>query len=168
MRAVLLLVAGFCGSVLACTSLHGDPYASGAHVTCCQGLTEELRDWNGDGRYYYKCEGGEPPAPEPTGKRIGSFLVLGDWGFDSNTHGNVKVYAISAENAAFSNLRKLYQSNQCQKSIAALMAETAADQGDVKFVLNVGDSFYPAGVYSKTDPKWQVNSDRGYFVPDGR
>merc|ERR1719356_1621736 len=26
--------------------------------------------------------------------------------------------------------------------------------GDVKFVINVGDSFYPNGVESKTDPQW--------------
>jgi len=28
--------------------------------------------------------------------------------------------------------------------------------GDVKFLINVGDSFYPGGVASKDDPQWQI------------
>jgi hypothetical protein len=28
--------------------------------------------------------------------------------------------------------------------------------GDVKFIINVGDSFYPCGVTSKTDPQWET------------
>lgn len=27
--------------------------------------------------------------------------------------------------------------------------------GDVEFVINVGDSFYPSGVSSKWDPQWE-------------
>jgi len=69
--------------------------------------------------------------------RRGSFLVIGDWGFDSRVHGNVN-------------------SNTCQRAIAEAMAQRMALLGDVKFVLNLGDSFYPGGVISKTDPQWET------------
>lgn len=67
--------------------------------------------------------------------RKGSFIVLGDWGWDPKVHGNVK-------------------SNKCQKNIAWLMEQTMRELGDVKFVINVGDSFYPGGLNSKWDWQW--------------
>jgi len=69
--------------------------------------------------------------------RKGSFLVIGDWGWDASWHGNT-------------------QSRVCQETIAAKMAQKQRELGDVKFVINVGDSFYPFGVYSKDDPQWQA------------
>jgi len=69
--------------------------------------------------------------------RKGSFLVLGDWGWDAGWHGNT-------------------WSRQCQETIAAKMAEKQAELGDVKFVVNVGDSFYPFGVQSRDDPQWEA------------
>lgn len=68
-------------------------------------------------------------------KRLGSFLVLGDWGYDSNVHGNVK--------------------SGCQKAIARAMRDTQESLGDVKFVINLGDSFYPTGVgFPGKDSQW--------------
>mmetsp|Transcript_110986 Transcript_110986/g.220747 ORF Transcript_110986/g.220747 Transcript_110986/m.220747 type:complete len:387 (-) Transcript_110986:40-1200(-) len=67
--------------------------------------------------------------------RRGSFLVIGDWGWDSRVHGNV-------------------YSNSCQRAIAEAMGQRMALLGDVQFVVNLGDSFYPGGVVSKTDPQW--------------
>merc|ERR1712190_524076 len=69
--------------------------------------------------------------------RRGSFLVIGDWGFDSEIHGNT-------------------YSTSCQQAIADAMLEKFRELGDVKFIVNVGDSFYPHGVASKTDPQWSA------------
>jgi len=70
--------------------------------------------------------------------RVGSFLVLGDWGWDPYVHGW--------------NVNKPH----CQNLIAQKMLEKSRELGDVKFVINVGDSFYPGGVTSKTDPQWDL------------
>jgi len=69
--------------------------------------------------------------------RLGSFIVVGDWGFDWKQHGNIKT-------------------NECQKTIAKAMDEKMKELGDVKFIINVGDSFYPEGVKSRDDPQWDV------------
>lgn len=66
--------------------------------------------------------------------RLGSYFVLGDWGYDANAHGNVKP--------------------ECQRAIADAMEAERARLGDVQFVVNVGDSFYPSGVVSSTDVQW--------------
>lgn len=58
--------------------------------------------------------------------RVSSFLVLGDWGWDPVAHGNVR-------------------SRDCQQLIANKMDEAFEELGDVKFIINVGDSFYPLG-----------------------
>jgi hypothetical protein len=77
-----------------------------------------------------------------TGRR-GSFLVLGDWGWDEGTHGNIN-------------------SDNCQRAIATSMLEKMQELGDVKFIINVGDSFYPAGVESRSDPKWDAHWRQRY------
>mmetsp|Transcript_87440 Transcript_87440/g.182998 ORF Transcript_87440/g.182998 Transcript_87440/m.182998 type:complete len:510 (-) Transcript_87440:145-1674(-) len=81
-----------------------------------------------------------PVRPEPTAEqkskgRLASFLVVGDWGFDQGLHGNVP-------------------NNTCQINIAQRMREVYNYLGDVEFIVNVGDSFYPHGVTSKDDPAW--------------
>lgn len=38
-----------------CTAKGHDPYETGDNVKCCSGLEQVLKDWDGDGRYYYKC-----------------------------------------------------------------------------------------------------------------
>lgn len=83
--------------------------------------------------------------------RRGSFIVIGDWGFDQHNH--------------YQN-----QKPQCVHHIAKKMSETMALLGDVKFVINVGDSFYPSGVSGKDDPQWeskwrQVFDNRTRSVP---
>uniref|UniRef100_A0A7S3SG18 Calcineurin-like phosphoesterase domain-containing protein n=1 Tax=Strombidinopsis acuminata TaxID=141414 RepID=A0A7S3SG18_9SPIT len=80
--------------------------------------------------------------------RKGSFIVLGDWGYDAQSHGNLA-------------------SAQCQKSIAARMLQTFTELGDVKFIVNVGDSFYPGGVSDKNDPQWQAKW-RNVYAPELR
>lgn len=43
---------------------------------------------------------------------------------------------------------------RCEQAVADTMADTARLLGDVQFVVNVGDSFYPDGVRNKSDPSW--------------
>jgi len=74
-------------------------------------------------------------ADDASTKRKGTFLVLGDWGFDDKVHGNLNGGA-------------------CQQAIADLMLATMRRLGDVKFIVNLGDSFYPDGVSGKDDPQW--------------
>jgi len=69
--------------------------------------------------------------------RKGSFIVIGDWGWDQGHHGNLF-------------------SNACQKEIAKAMVEKFDELGDVKFIINVGDSFYPSGVTGKNDSQWDT------------
>jgi len=83
--------------------------------------------------------------------RLGSIIVIGDWGHDPSVHGNI-------------------YSDTCQNNVAALMDATMQQQGDVKFIVNVGDSFYPGGVSSPDDPQWDSKwrskySDRVRSVP---
>jgi len=80
-----------------------------------------------------------PPAATAAAakKRKGSFLVIGDWGWDEGLHGNVR-------------------SSDCQISIGERMLEEFKRLGDVQFILNVGDSFYPHGVHGKDDPQWDT------------
>jgi len=70
-------------------------------------------------------------------KRKGSFLVIGDWGWDDQVHGNDIL------------------STKCQKLIGDAMLDKSRELGDVKFIVNVGDSFYPRGVFGKDDPQWE-------------
>lgn len=44
----------------------------------------------------------------------------------------------------------------CQKSIAQLMLDKFEELGDVRFIINVGDSFYPEGLKGKDDPQWDT------------
>jgi len=67
--------------------------------------------------------------------RLGSFIIIGDWGHDPNSHGDI-------------------YSDKCQNTVAASMDAEMSRLGDVKFVVNVGDSFYPNGVSSKSDGQW--------------
>ena len=83
--------------------------------------------------------------------RVSSFLVLGDWGWDQVAHGNVR-------------------SRDCQQLIANKMDEAFEELGDVKFIINVGDSFYPTGVFDENDEQWdskwrEVYSARVRGVP---
>jgi len=83
-----------------------------------------------------------------TPQRIGSFLVIGDWGWDPQVHGNVRTV-------------------DCQRAIAEAMAAKVRELGDVRFVINVGDSFYPGGVGSRSDPQWETKW-RSIFPPETR
>jgi len=80
-----------------------------------------------------------PPTPPtsgpPPGSRRGSFLVIGDWGYDKYSHGN--------------NIKPV-----CQQNIANAMKAKAEELGDVKFILNMGDSFYPAGIETGHSSEW--------------
>eukprot|EP00929_Paragymnodinium_shiwhaense_P107980 TRINITY_DN74312_c0_g1_i1.p1 TRINITY_DN74312_c0_g1~~TRINITY_DN74312_c0_g1_i1.p1 ORF type:complete len:473 (+),score=75.80 TRINITY_DN74312_c0_g1_i1:79-1419(+) len=90
---------------------------------------------------------GPTPRPGPTGRK-GSFLVIGDWGHDPSSHGNVRT-------------------DHLQRTIAAQMLQKFKELGDVKFILNLGDSFYPTGITSKSDGKWQSRW-RDIYAPELR
>jgi len=68
--------------------------------------------------------------------RRGSFLVVGDWGWDEKNSGGI--------------------TQDCQKNIAAAMDRKMTELGDVKFVISLGDSFYSNGVEDKKDPEWDL------------
>lgn len=63
-----------------------------------------------------------------------SFVAIGDWG---------------------------RQGGRDQSAVAAAMSAAAADVGS-RFVLSVGDNFYPAGVQSVTDPAWKESFEDVY------
>ena len=55
-----LLMSGMSGALGAsvstkCTPNGSDPYATGAHVSCCTGNKELLYAWNGNGANSYRC-----------------------------------------------------------------------------------------------------------------
>jgi tartrate-resistant acid phosphatase type 5 len=66
-----------------------------------------------------------------------SFLVLGDWGRDGD---------------------------RVQRQVAQGLAR-AAREIDSRFVLSVGDNFYPAGVHSVHDPQWRTSFEEVYVDP---
>jgi len=82
-------------------------------------------------------ESRESASSGGSGSRRGSFLVLGDWGFDEDLHGNVN-------------------DTGCQRAIADRMLEKFEELGDVQFIINVGDSFYPQGLKGPDDPQWDT------------
>eukprot|EP00933_Yihiella_yeosuensis_P035873 TRINITY_DN2950_c2_g1_i3.p1 TRINITY_DN2950_c2_g1~~TRINITY_DN2950_c2_g1_i3.p1 ORF type:complete len:364 (+),score=39.88 TRINITY_DN2950_c2_g1_i3:52-1143(+) len=86
-----------------------------------------------------------PPRSPPSSSRLGSFLVIGDWGWHPQVHGNLK-------------------SRTCQQAIADAMASKAKELGDVQFIINVGDSFYPNGVENRSDPLWD-SQWRNVYAP---
>lgn len=69
--------------------------------------------------------------------RRGSFIVIGDWGWDPYIHGGIT-------------------SDTCQRLVAQRLDEKMRELGDVRFIVNVGDSFYPSGVFNKSDPQWEA------------
>lgn len=70
--------------------------------------------------------------------RLASFLVVGDWGYDKWSHG----WDING--------------SYCQSLIADTMLKKMEELGDVEFIINVGDSFYPSGVTGKSDWAWNA------------
>jgi acid phosphatase len=66
-----------------------------------------------------------------------AFLAVGDWGRDG----------------AFN-----------QREVAAAMGQAAAEIGS-RFVLSVGDNFYPDGMQSVTDPQWRTSFEDVYTAP---
>lgn len=66
-----------------------------------------------------------------------AFIALGDWGRDGRMR---------------------------QTDVAQAMARAAADAGS-RFVISVGDNFYPAGVQSVDDPQWKTSFEDVYVAP---
>lgn len=64
------------------------------------------------------------------------FVVLGDWG----------------------------KANPGQRAVAAALGVAAAAV-DARFVVSVGDNFYPHGVSSRDDPQWQTSFEDVYSAP---
>lgn len=94
-----------------------------------------LTECGGEQQFYRDVCKNEEHAVPP--HRKGSFIVVGDWGWDHLVHGNVPKAT-------------------CQEAIGARMAQMMDELGDVKFIINVGDSFYPDGLTSKSDPRWDI------------
>ncbi|EOD40413.1 hypothetical protein EMIHUDRAFT_222903 [Emiliania huxleyi CCMP1516] len=76
-----------------------------------------------------------------------AFFVVGDWGFDPGMHVWRGAEAVK---------------QRCQGLIAEHMRREAEERGDVAFVVNVGDSFYPSGVSSVDDPQWETRWAQQY------
>merc|ERR1719150_2230679 len=121
----------------------------------CDASCSHDRGWNSRA-----CVGGPSPSPQPSPQpnpppseptptppspggagRVGSFIVLGDWGYDTREHCN--------PNSGCG------MSPQCQQNIANKMKQWVAENPDVKFVINVGDNFYATGVSSPDAERWQ-------------
>lgn len=107
-------------------------HAAAGPVPRTAGLSGATGLWEGDGTT------GAASGASAQALRKGSFLVIGDWGYDFGCHGGSVVDV------------------QCQQAVADKMLQTMKELGDVKFVINVGDSFYPHGVVNKQDPQWQT------------
>jgi hypothetical protein len=82
-----------------------------------------------------------PGVAETPVIRRGSFLVVGDWGWDPAASGIAQ---------------------DCQLDIAGAMDTKATELGDVKFVINLGDSLSSEGVGSSDDPQWETKWRRVY------
>jgi hypothetical protein len=78
-----------------------------------------------------------PGVAEVPKIRRGSFLVVGDWGLDEANSSGI--------------------TQECQKDIASAMDRKLNELGDVKFVISLGDSFYPDGVEDKRDKAWDMS-----------
>ena len=64
-----------------------------------------------------------------------SFIAVGDWGYNEWCHGNVRP--------------------GCQMVVAEAMKDFMESEGDqIKFIVNVGDSFYYDGVGGNDDYGW--------------
>ena len=92
----------------------------------------------------------KPPAP-PGGYPVASFFAIGDFGY----HSMMKGPGFGPDFRVEWSLAK----PECQQWIADAMAEEAQrlarTDKPVRFVLNAGDSFYPAGLESVDDPMWE-------------
>lgn len=47
-----------------CTPDNQDPWQTGVEVACCSG-NKQVNNWDGDGRWYWKCIGGSGGSPSP-------------------------------------------------------------------------------------------------------
>lgn len=77
---------------------------------------------------------GLPAVALGESRQPASFLAIGDWG---------------------------RRGERDQRAVAAAMAATADEVGS-RFVLSMGDNFYPAGVQSVTDPNWKQSFEDVY------
>ena len=98
-----------------------------------------------------------PPAP-PGGYPVASFFAIGDFGYHSMMKGPGAGTDFRVE---WSLARP-----ECQQWIADAMADEAKrlakTDKPLRFVLNAGDSFYPAGLKSVEDPMWEAQWGRVY------
>lgn len=77
------------------------------------------------------------PHPAFADPGVLNFLAIGDWGRDGGAH---------------------------QRDVAKAMGLRAKADA-ARFVLTVGDNFYPSGVQSATDPQWRTSFEAVYDAP---
>eukprot|EP00440_Ansanella_granifera_P033647 gb/GFBE01036509.1/.p1 GENE.gb/GFBE01036509.1/~~gb/GFBE01036509.1/.p1 ORF type:complete len:202 (+),score=25.86 gb/GFBE01036509.1/:1-606(+) len=54
-----------------CAGAGDDPFSGGFDGCCQDGLQQCLRDWDNDGRYFYRCFADCPELPSPTCTEVG-------------------------------------------------------------------------------------------------
>ena len=109
-----------------------------------------------------------PPPPARPARPIASFFAIGDWGYlDEWRKGHVHT---AADHGWYTDWRLEYRlaNGDCQGKLADRMREVAAERAQTelpfKFVVNVGDNFYPAGVVSVNDPVWDTEWGNVYHT----
>lgn len=158
-----------------CASVDQDPWITGDHVFCCAGLEEQLGNWHGDGRYFYRCVKSIPEDYYPHFDTSADYLNIGS-----------RVKGVGRNGGSLEDNYYLVIGDQggcdggcgdcctMQRDVAAQMNEYVASRkrdnpnSNLLFVLAVGDNFYWVGakegrfsgtwkdVYSKeiTDVPW--------------
>ena len=107
-----------------------------------------------------------PPSRPPPAQPVASFLAIGDWGYLDEWRPLHQ--RTSSDHGWYHNWQRerVICTAECQGKLATRMAYVAAELAGttkpVKFVVNAGDNFYPAGVISVDDPVWDVEWGQVY------
>lgn len=107
-----------------------------------------------------------PPKPPPHSPPVASFFAIGDWGYlDEWRPEHIRA---TTDHKFYKDWREEGQicTPQCQYILADAMAAEARrltqTEMPVKFVVNAGDNFYPAGVSGVHDQVWEKEWGRVY------
>ena len=103
---------------------------------------------------------------------MSSFFAIGDWGYYDNWR--VKINTLTGERSTPEHDWRVewrLTNGACQGLLADRMRAVAEARqytdAPFKFVVNVGDNFYPAGVWGTADPVWKTEwGDVYHGLPD--